>query len=146
MTLLKVYNKKGYCEPADANAHGKLNDFLFGEFYAPGTGMTSPRVNIREEKDKFHIEMEAPGIDKNLLKMDISRDVLKVTYTTEINELSGIFTHREFDLGNFEKSFRVPETVDKQLISAGYNNGILNIILPKKAEAIDNGPRTISIS
>jgi HSP20 family protein len=149
MTLLKVYNKNGYCRQNEAPALGfsdLLNEFPFKDFYSQTSEYGTPRVNIKEETMSYKIEMETPGIDKSLLKMDLSKDLLTISYKTEVTSSDEKFTHREFDLRNFERSFRLPESVDKDKISAKFHEGILLVDLPKREESIEKGPRNIEIS
>jgi HSP20 family protein len=149
MTLLKVYNKNGYCRQEEAPAIGYsdlLNEFSFLDFYKSGSAITSPRVNIREEDSSFKIELEAPGIDKSLLKLALSREILTISYKKEEAMKHENFTYREFNNLNFERSFRLPDSINKEMISASYREGILLVDLPKKDESIEKGPRNIEIS
>jgi HSP20 family protein len=149
MTLLKVYNKNGHCRPMDAPAFGfsnLLNEYPFRDQYHTESHFGSPRVNIKEETNNFKIEMEVPGINKELLKMEIVKDLLTISYKNEEVAKEERFTYREFNNQNFERNFRVPETVNKDDISASYHEGILLVNLPKKDEAIEKGPRNIEIS
>jgi HSP20 family protein len=149
MTLLKVYNKNGHCRPTEAPAYGLgnlLDEFPFRDFYSPESRYGSPRVNIKEETESFKIEMESPGIDKSLLKMNLSKDILTISYNKEENGNEEKFTYREFNNRNFERSFRLPDSVDREKISAAYQDGLLLVVLPKREESIDKGPRNIEIS
>jgi HSP20 family protein len=149
MTLLKIHNKNGYCRQNEAPAFGfssLLNEFPFRDFYSPESHYGSPRVNIIEETESFKIEMEAPGIDKSLLKMNVANDLLTISYKKEESNENEKFTHREFNNRTFERTFRLPDSVNKETITASYNDGILLVNLPKKAESVDKGPRNIEIS
>lgn len=149
MTHLKVYNNNAYCRQHEAPAFGfadLLNEFPLRDFLTSKTGYRSPRVNIKEETTAFMIEMEVPGIDKNLLKMNLSKDLLTISYTNEEKSKDEKFTYREFNNQNFERAFRLPDSINKEMISASYQEGILLVNLPKKVESIDKGPRSIDIS
>ena len=52
----------------------------------------------------------------------------------------------EFNYSSFQRSFRVPETVELDKIKANYKNGILKIKLPKKKDSITKPDRVIDIS
>jgi len=149
MTLLNVYNKNGHCRENEASAYGfsdLLNEFSYRNYCAPGSNHVTPRVNIREETDSFQIEMDIPGIDKNQVKMNLSKDLLTISYKNEESIKEEKFTHREFNYQNFERSFRLPESIDKEKITASYSEGILLVNLLKKDEAVEKGPRNIDIS
>ena len=55
------------------------------------------------------------------------------------------YTRREFRYDNFQRSFRLPDTIDSTKIVAKYDNGILNITLPKLKEAIPEPKKLIEI-
>ena len=55
------------------------------------------------------------------------------------------FTRKEFKYANFKRTFTLPDTVDTGKIEANYENGILNITIPKKEEAKPVPARTIEI-
>ena len=149
MTLLKVYNKNGHCGQAEGHAFGIssiMNNFPYRDHYTSESRYGIPRVNIKEISDSYSIEMEVPGINKKLLKMNILKDMLTISYQDDQVQNNEKFTYREFNYRNFERSFYVPESVEKEKISAQYSEGILLVSLPKKDEAVDNGPRSIEIS
>jgi HSP20 family protein len=149
MTLLKVYNKNGYCRQYEAPASGfsdLMNEFPFTNFFSPESRYGSPRVNISEETGKFMIEMEIPGIDKKQLKMNLTRDILTISYKSEDGKSNEKFTYREFNNMDFERSFRLPESIDSDRITASCLEGILLVDLPKKEESNDKGSRSIDIS
>jgi HSP20 family protein len=149
MTLLNVYRKNADERPAN-NGIYRFSDVLrdfFGEDLNPHYyGFSSPRVNVIEEKEHFNIYMALPGLKKSDLKIDLEGDVLKVWKKKEETEMSFNFTRKEFDYSEFERSFNLPEDIDREKIKASMENGILNITLPKKEEAIEKGPREIKIS
>jgi HSP20 family protein len=56
------------------------------------------------------------------------------------------FTRKEFNYGSFQRSFNLPEGINAEAIDAKYENGILNIALPKKEKEKQNDSRAITIS
>jgi len=149
MTLLKVYNKNGQCRQNETFPNGLpglLSDLSFRDYYKAERPYSSPRVNIKESQDAFLIEAEVPGIDKSHLKMNLSKDILTISYKPEQSLSDENYRLREFDFANFERSFRISESVNRDKISASYSEGILLVNLPKRDEAIDKGPRSIEIS
>jgi len=149
MTLLKVYNNNGHCRPGDSALYGNtrlFDGFPYKDENDSETRYFTPRVNISENKESFKIELEAPGIQKSFLRMHVSKDLLTISYNEEVSVNEKTFTYREFNYQNFERTFRLPDSIDKEKISASYQNGILYVNLAKKDEAIDKGPRSIEIS
>ncbi len=105
-----------------------------------------PAANITENGEGFTIELVAPGLSKEDFKIDIDKDILTVSANKELkeNEQEKVIK-REFNFNKFKRTFRLPETIDTDKISANFENGVLIVSLLKKEEAIDKGPRTIAI-
>ena len=112
------------------------------------TGMTLPKVNIKESADAFVVDMAVPGLQKSDFQVDLENEVLSIsTHINEEDEQKEInYTRREFGYSSFKRTFTLPESVNEDKIDASYNNGILSILLPKKEEAKQKPPRTIAIS
>jgi HSP20 family protein len=112
------------------------------------SGMTLPKVNIKESADSFTVEMAIPGLKKSDFHIDIENQSLCIS--TEINKENEHseenYTRREFGYSSFKRTFSLPESVDDDKIDAKYSDGILSILLPKKEEAEQKPPRTINIS
>lgn len=128
-----------------------FNDFLGQELRTfPTTSHTIPAVNISDDADAFKLEVAVPGLDKDQVKIEVDGDLLKLSSVvenkTEEKEEGGTYTRREFRYSSFQRAFTLPDTVDTEGISAQFDKGILSIVLPKKEEAKEVGPRLIEIS
>ena len=126
-----------------------FNEFFtrdFGIDLAPRTYQT-PAVNITEKGDAFHLELVAPGKEKKDFDVELEEDTLTISTNSDsgIAEDDTQFTRREFDYASFNRSFRIPETIDTKCIKANYKNGLLSIILPKRKEAIPEPKKQIEI-
>ncbi|UBM62137.1 Hsp20/alpha crystallin family protein [Candidatus Sulfidibacterium hydrothermale] len=95
-----------------------------------------PAVNIKEEKDKFVLEMAAPGMKKDDFQINLDNYQLTISSEKkeEKNEKDDNYTRREFFYSTFSRSFTLPKSVDVEKIKADYKNGILSVVLPKKEE------------
>ncbi len=95
-----------------------------------------PAVNIKEEKDKFTLEMAAPGMKKDDFQINLDNYQLTISSEKkeEKKEKDDNYTRREFVYSSFSRSFTLPKSIDIEKIKADYKNGILSIILPKKEE------------
>ncbi len=95
-----------------------------------------PAVNIKEENDKFVLEMAAPGLKKDDFKINLDNYQLTISAETkdEKKEKEDNYTRREFIYNSFSRSFTLPKTIDIEKIRADYKNGVLNLVLPKKEE------------
>lgn len=95
------------------------------------------RTDIRDEGDKFILECEMPGLDKDDIKVDISGGMLTLSaeHKSESDEKNsgGEYIRRERSYGSYSRSFDI-SNINENAIDASYINGILTLTLPKKAE------------
>ena len=113
------------------------------------TNTTLPSVNIKEDTEGYKVEVAAPGFSKKDFKIEINNDVLTISSEKKVEDETKEgeqFTKREFSYQSFSRSFSLPHTVENEKISAKYENGILNIIIPKREEAKPKPSRQIAIS
>jgi HSP20 family protein len=132
---------------------GLFDDFFTRDFFKPSfgtTGVTTPAVNIIETSDDFRMEMVAPGMKKEAFNIELDENTMIVSYDHEDNregERQNLkYVTREYNYHSFSRSFSLPETADVDNIQAKYQDGILNITIPKKEEARGNPARQIKIS
>lgn len=111
-------------------------------------GSTLPRVNIRETKEAYFVEMAVPGLKKSDFQIDLDNKLLTIAadWDEGTREEEVHFLRREFEYASFKRTFTLPETVKEDAIKARYNNGILSLHLPKREEAIQKPARKISLS
>lgn len=109
---------------------------------------TVPAANIIEADDHFNIDLAAPGKKKSDFTIELDEGVLTISSETETKstEKDGSFTRKEFGYSSFKRSFNIPETVSADKISASYKEGILTVSLLKKAEALPQPKKLISIN
>ncbi|CAN5809753.1 Hsp20/alpha crystallin family protein [soil metagenome] len=127
-----------------------VND-LFDEFFRPNTWakegtLTTPPVNIHETNDSYHLELVAPGLNKEDFKVNLEKGLLTISYEKKAEaENKDYKTHRkEFTSTNFKRSFSVDDKINADSIQAKYDNGILKLFLPKKEE-VKVQPKEIAI-
>jgi HSP20 family protein len=104
------------------------------------TGSSVPAVNIVEKSDKFLVHLAIPGMDRNDFKISIDNGVLSVSSELvkeheEVQDKESKYTRREFCYQSFKRSFTLPESVQADKIEAKYENGILEVVLPKHETA-----------
>lgn len=130
---------------------GTLLDDLFNEGTSVDHHLAKafhrPKVNIWENDDAFVIELAAPGYDKSDFHIHLEEDELTISAEIESKETEDKkqFNRREFSKTTFKRSFNLPETVDGEKIKANFENGILELVLPKKEESKPKPPRAIEI-
>jgi HSP20 family protein len=127
--------------PASASIN-KWIDTLFNTTLADAMGsdftISSPSVNIVEHDTNYTMQLAAPGLEKADFSINIENDFLVISAEkkTEKEETAkeGRFTRREFNYSSFKRSFQLDDNINREGISATYENGVLNITLPKKEE------------
>jgi HSP20 family protein len=119
--------------------------FLFNDFFMnpwqdwfsgglPAKPLAAPLVNISERKEDYLVSLAAPGLQKKDFKIDVEGNLLTISCELE-DTVEEKFSRKEYSYSSFERSFTLPDEVNKEKIDARYNEGILEIKLPKKEEA-----------
>jgi HSP20 family protein len=119
-------------------------DRLFDGVRGPVEEVFRPAVDIVEDAEKILITADLPGVVQEQVELQVDKDVLVLKGERKISRAETEH-YRRFERagGAFERSFRLPPTVDVEKISAGMKDGVLTLTLPKKAEA---QPRQIKIN
>ena len=114
-----------------------FNDIFDG--FMPVTREDNIKCDIFEKDGDYHIEMDVPGFDKKDIKIEAKKDYITITVEKEEkkeDEDTKNYIHRERIYGKYQRSFYLQD-LDSEKISAEFNNGVLNIIVPKKDESED---------
>lgn len=144
MSLIKI--KRNYPLLFDRFFENDFMDWSNQNFSATNT--TLPSVNIREGKEKFEVELAAPGLNKEDFKIELHHDLLTISSEKKVeNEVKEgeCYTCREFSYQSFSRSFSLPNIADGEKVVAKYDNGILTVMIPKKEEAKAKSSRLIEI-
>jgi len=131
---------------------------VFDDFFKPwnewfdGGGlltrtMNIPAVNITEDKDQYLVSLAAPGLKKEDFNIDVDGNMLTISSEKEHKkeETEKKFTRKEYSYSSFSRSFTLPEEINKEKIEAKYENGVLEITLPRKEEAKKPLAKSIAI-
>ena len=96
-----------------------------------------PPVDVYEDENGIQLRMEVPGIDEKDIDIRLENSVLTVSGERKIEkeEKQENFHHIERHYGTFSRSFTLPNTVDNENVTASYDNGLLKILLGKRADA-----------
>jgi len=95
----------------------------------------SPKVDIVEQKDHYRIDIDLPGLEAKDVRVTVEQNVLSISGDRKIEkeETSEGYSRFERSRGSFNRSFKLPEDVDPENISAVSKNGVLTVQLPKSA-------------
>lgn len=129
MSILK-YNPKNFT-PITFN--DVIDKFFNGSIHGSDMNAFVPRVDIIENEKAFELNVEVPGMKKEDFNIEIKDNYLTVSgerkFSTEKNEKD--FHSIETRYGTFSRSFALPENIDSAKINAKYNDGILELTIPK---------------
>jgi HSP20 family protein len=114
----------------------------FGGFEGPGLEqpLTSanflPPVDIFEDEHNITLQAEIPGVKEEDLNVTLENNVLTITGERKFKEeeKKDNFHRIERRYGKFTRSFTLPASVDPQNVNATFENGVLNMTLPKREE------------
>lgn len=111
-----------------------------------------PKVDVKETENAYSLDMELPGRTENDVNIELDHNTLTISSKkeetteksegTEKNNNSGKWLIRERRTSEFSRSFWLPEDVDNENVKATFKNGILNVMMPRKALAT---PKRIAI-
>jgi len=92
----------------------------------------APAVDILETAHELKIIADLPGVNKDSINITIDQDVLTLQGDVDSSPVEGYeLEYREYDIGDFQRSFNLTDTIDQNKIEANYNNGVLELVLPK---------------
>jgi HSP20 family protein len=109
------------------------------------TSHWAPRVDIKEEDQRFVIFVDVPGVDPASIEVNMEKGTLSIKgeRSVEKSEQSSRFTRVERAHGSFHRRFSLPDSADADNVSATGKHGVLEIVIPKKAQT---APRRITIN
>lgn len=104
-----------------------------------------PPVDIHEHADRFVILADVPGVDPATIEVTLEKGVLTLSGNRDVPvESEGVERRRaERSSGRFYRRFALPDTVDSDAVSASGKNGILEVVIPKRAQV---QPRRIAVT
>ena len=124
-------------ERSDNNIFDLFDNFQKQFFRNSNATLPAFRADIRDLDDKFVLDAELPGFNKEDISLDLKEGILtvKAEHKEDQEQKQGEYIRRERRTGSFARSFDV-SGIDESGITAAYNNGILEVTLPKQAPVV----------
>ncbi|MDZ4350725.1 MAG: Hsp20/alpha crystallin family protein [Xanthomonadaceae bacterium] len=126
---------------------------VFDRFFSEGesdqsnvvTSQWAPRVDIKEESDRFVIAADIPGVDPKDIEINMDNGILSIKgeRRTEAKQETERYSRIERSHGLFYRRFALPDSADPEGVSASGKHGVLEISIPKRAET---KPRRIEVN
>lgn len=131
-------------ERNDDNFFDLFDNFERKFFGNSSAALPDFRTDIRDAGDRFVLEAELPGFSKEDIKLDVKDGILTISAQHSENkdekDNKGSYIRRERRFGSFTRSFDVTG-VDEEHITASYNNGVLELNLPKAVPVVPEAKR-----
>ena len=108
------------------------------------TSRWTPPVDIEEEKDRFVLYADIPGVEPGQISITMDDGVLTIKGERgeESEQERETCKRMERARGTFYRRFSLPDTADAERISAKGNNGVLEVVIPKQERL---QPRRIAV-
>ena len=113
-----------------------LFDDIFGDQFFKRNETKLMKTDIKEADDKYIIDVDLPGYNKEDIKIDVTDGYLTINAKTSSDnkEEKSKYVRRERYFGECSRSFYVGEDIQSEDINASFRNGILSLEIPKKEE------------
>ncbi len=124
-----------------------LNRFFNGDF-GDDVNM-QPALNVKDLKDKYEVELAAPGLDKQDFDITLDDGILTISAEKEnkMEEEKEGYMRKEFSYTTFSRSMSLPESADvTKEFKANYKDGILKLVIPKMENKKATPVKQIKIS
>lgn len=113
-----------------------FNDNFFDTGLMPHMNATAPAVNVKESATAYTMEVAAPGLKKEWVRVNIDNDGnLNIAIENKMEhkdeDKHEHYLRREFSYGNYQQCYTLPEDADREKISAKVADGILEVEIPK---------------
>lgn len=115
-----------------------FNDFFADPWVPSKIAGTAPAINVSEDNKEYKVEVAAPGMTKDDFKINVANDELVISMEkkgdSKDEDKDKKYLRREFSYSKFEQHLTLPDNVERDKISAGMNDGVLTIDIPKMTE------------
>jgi HSP20 family protein len=146
----------------NGNGHGNLfpalrNDFFPNRFFGSSLldfdhdifngELSSPPANITETNKEFKLDLSVPGMKREDFKVDVDNGVLTISSEKEEEQKdeNKNYSRREFSYSSFSRAFTLPDNADENNITAKYDNGVLQLTIPKTETTISKPKKEIKV-
>ncbi len=121
-------------------------DRVFHDFFGNGINrLDSFSTDVIDQGESYLLQAELPGFLKEEIKIDLDKETLSITaaHSEEKKDNRDNYVRQERRYQSYCRSFHIPG-IKKESITAAYNNGVLEVTLPKD-NAVANEPKRIEV-
>ena len=115
-----------------------FDDAFFNTDLMHRMNATAPAINVKETEKEYKMEIAAPGLKKEWVRVNIDNDgYLNVAIENKMEhkdeDKHEHYLRREFSYSNYQQAYSLPDDADREKISAKVDNGVLEVQIPKLA-------------
>ncbi|TDQ81783.1 Hsp20/alpha crystallin family protein [Sphingobacterium yanglingense] len=138
MALIKFPTKTVNTDGVNPFVNSVFDNLFNDSFISDRLVTRIPAVNITETTEAFAIELAAPGLQKSDFKINVDKNIISISVDKVEESVSDdkLYSKKEYSYSSFSRSFTLPETVNYSDIDAVYVDGVLQVKIGKKEEAI----------
>ncbi len=117
---------------------GRPRRSVYGAPSWPDLAIEIPPVDFVERDGGYELQAELPGLSRDQIEVRLSDGLMTIKgeKSAERVEDAQDYRLRERSFGSFQRTFRIPASVDTSKIDAQFDNGVLKVSLPKSATAV----------
>lgn len=94
-----------------------------------------PRADIYETDEDIILVLDMPGVSEESIDITLEKNVLTINGYSDIDVPEGYsLAIAEYEIGDYERNFRLSDRIDQDNIQAVYTDGVLHLTLPKADE------------
>jgi len=104
----------------------------------PSTQVITPTLDVKENEKEIVVKADLPGMDEKDINLTIHNGVLSLRgeKKSEHTDERENYHVMERSYGSFQRSIRLPDTIDEDKAEARFDKGVLTITLPKRPESV----------
>ena len=115
-----------------------FDDSFFNTGLMSRMNATEPAINVKETEKEYKMEIAAPGLKKEWVRVNIDNDgYLNITIENKMEhkdeDKHEHYLRREFSYSNYQQRYSLPEDANREKITAKVENGVLEVEIPKLA-------------
>ena len=144
MTLVPRNNNLGF-----SLFDNMFDDMFRDPFFTSSNTTKLMKTDIQEKDDKYILDMDLPGYDKEDIKAQLKDGYLTISAqkntSNDEKDEEGNYVRRERYCGKCSRSFYVGDSIKEEDIKASFNNGILELTFPKEVPQKEEEMKYITI-
>ena len=131
-------------QQTDQGLHREETSTPAGVEHAPSSPVYRPHADIIDGESNVVLRLNMPGVNEERTDLTLEKNVLTIRGHVDAPHYDGFeLTHGEYGVGDFERSFKLSDEIDRENIQASVKQGVLTVHLPK-VKTVENQKIAVS--